>query len=68
MVMVLTGKEIKALAEFVGLEIAAHTHPIDEEIMESEIVISEKESDGRKYKLAHFYDYPGEGCIDLNDF
>jgi hypothetical protein len=65
--IILTGKEIKALAEFVGLDVVNH-HPICEETLEAEIVISEKEEAGRKYKLAHFYDYPDETCIDLNDF
>ena len=66
--MVLTGKQIKALAEFVGLQIAAHTEPVEDDILETRINISVAIKNGRKCKLAHFEDYPDEGCADLDDF
>jgi|LGOV01.1.fsa_nt_gb hypothetical protein len=66
--MILTGKEIRALARFVGLEIAHAPDGEPEEILEAELVVSEKVVDGRKYKIAYFYDYPEDGRIDLNDF
>ena len=61
--MELTGKEIHALAEFVGVPL----HPtvkMSEDEMETKITVY-KDS-GRK--LAHVTDYPEEGSIDLNDF
>jgi hypothetical protein len=59
--MVRTGKQIKALAEFVGLQLVFQQ---DEDIMDSEISLNKDED----RVIAHFYDYPEEGCIDLDDF
>ena len=65
--MILTGKEVEALARLVGV-IPAHYSTLDIDEKEAEYVIIDSIENGRKYKLAYHYDYPEEGCIDLNDF
>ena len=70
--MILTGKEIKDLAEFVGLIV---DKPMDPDILETEVCIQKCPAEGvhdddkpRHYRLiASLYEYPEEGCVGLGD-
>ena len=66
----LTGKEIKALAEMAGFSVELRTSRFDFEckedldLLETQITVAKVENK----TLAHWKEYPEEGCVDLNDY